>query len=73
MRLQRERHFEQGDAPIFAGLKHKKTAVNFSPGGSLRTRQILFEAINTGQREQVVLRAGAAAYSDGTDDLTTDD
>ena len=46
---------------------------NFSPGGSLRTCQILFEAISTDQREQVILRAGTAAYSDGADDLGTDD
>jgi hypothetical protein len=39
----------------------------------LRTCQILFEAINIDQREQVILRAGAAAYSDGADDLGTDD
>ncbi len=51
----------------------QKIRQNFSPGGSLRTCQILSEAFNTYQREQTILRAGAAAYSDGANDLGTDD
>ncbi len=59
-------------APTFRACA-QKIRRNFSPGGSLRTCKILSEAFNTDQREQAILRAGAAAYSDGANDLGTDD